>query len=44
MTIIADKEVGLCQVWVRQEWNDTKLKWNPKEYGGVERLYVPVRA
>ncbi|GAU97758.1 hypothetical protein RvY_08998 [Ramazzottius varieornatus] len=34
-------QIMTVNVWVRQEWNDTKLKWNPKEYGGVERLYVP---
>jgi len=25
----------------RQQWYDYKLMWNPAEYGGVERLYVP---
>lgn len=24
-----------------KEWYDIKLKWEPKEYGGVTRLYVP---
>lgn len=28
-------------VWVEQEWNDYKLKWNPDDYGGVETLHVP---
>ncbi|KAF5299326.1 hypothetical protein FQA39_LY02499 [Lamprigera yunnana] len=28
-------------VWVLQEWNDYKLKWNPDDYGGVETLHVP---
>jgi len=28
-------------VWVRQEWIDYKLLWDPKKYGGVEVLYVP---
>ncbi|XP_055335166.1 acetylcholine receptor subunit alpha-like 1 isoform X2 [Paramacrobiotus metropolitanus] len=34
-------QIMTVNVWVRQEWNDSKLKWNPREYGGVERLYVP---
>lgn len=25
----------------KKEWSDIKLKWEPKEYGGVKRLYVP---
>ena len=28
-------------VWLRQEWHDYKLTWEPKKYGGVEVLYVP---
>lgn len=24
-----------------QEWPDHKLQWDPKQYGGVDRLYVP---
>ncbi|XP_036333927.1 acetylcholine receptor subunit alpha-like 1 isoform X5 [Rhagoletis pomonella] len=28
-------------VWVEQEWNDYKLKWNPDDYGGVDTLHVP---
>ena len=26
-----------------QEWYDYKLSWTPREYGGVDRLYVPAR-
>lgn len=26
-----------------QEWYDYKLAWIPREYGGVDRLYVPAR-
>ena len=28
-------------VWLRQEWTDYKLRWDPIKYGGVEVLYVP---
>lgn len=28
-------------LWVEQSWYDYKLKWEPREYGGVEMLHVP---
>uniref|UniRef100_A0A674MFT9 Cholinergic receptor nicotinic alpha 3 subunit n=1 Tax=Takifugu rubripes TaxID=31033 RepID=A0A674MFT9_TAKRU len=28
-------------LWLRHIWNDYKLRWNPKEYGGVEYIRVP---
>uniref|UniRef100_A0A915N420 Neurotransmitter-gated ion-channel ligand-binding domain-containing protein n=1 Tax=Meloidogyne javanica TaxID=6303 RepID=A0A915N420_MELJA len=28
-------------VWLQHIWTDSKLCWNPKDYGGVEVLYVP---
>ncbi|XP_077482617.1 neuronal acetylcholine receptor subunit alpha-3 [Stigmatopora argus] len=28
-------------LWLRHIWNDYKLKWNPKEFGGVEFIRVP---
>ncbi|XP_043287466.1 acetylcholine receptor subunit alpha-like 1 [Venturia canescens] len=34
-------QIMTTNVWVEQEWNDYKLKWNPEEYGGVETLHVP---
>lgn len=27
--------------FVFQIWNDYKLRWNPKDYGGVEFIRVP---
>jgi nicotinic acetylcholine receptor len=24
-----------------QSWTDSKLRWNPRDYGGVDVLYVP---
>uniref|UniRef100_A0A3P8VWP8 Cholinergic receptor nicotinic alpha 3 subunit n=1 Tax=Cynoglossus semilaevis TaxID=244447 RepID=A0A3P8VWP8_CYNSE len=28
-------------LWLRHVWNDYKLRWNPKEFGGVEFIRVP---
>nr|XP_046229135.1 neuronal acetylcholine receptor subunit alpha-3 isoform X1 [Scatophagus argus] len=28
-------------LWLRHIWNDYKLRWNPKDYGGVEFIRVP---
>lgn len=28
-------------LWVEQSWFDYKLRWEPKEYGGVQMLHVP---
>jgi len=27
--------------WIKQEWHDNYLRWDPKHYGGVESLSVP---
>jgi len=34
-------QIMTTNVWVEQEWNDYKLKWDPGEYGGVQKLHVP---
>lgn len=34
-------QIMTMNVWVEQEWNDYKLKWEPEEYGGVTKLHVP---
>ncbi|XP_021236958.1 neuronal acetylcholine receptor subunit beta-3 isoform X3 [Numida meleagris] len=28
-------------VWLKQEWMDHKLSWNPEEYGGITTIRVP---
>ena len=28
-------------VWLEQHWFDHRLIWNPAEYGGVAKLYLP---
>lgn len=34
-------QIMTTNLWVEQSWFDYKLKWDPKEYGGVEMLHVP---
>jgi len=35
-----DKNAIESYVWLRYSWQDSRLKWDPKEYGGVEVLRV----
>ncbi|XP_048225040.1 neuronal acetylcholine receptor subunit alpha-5-like [Perognathus longimembris pacificus] len=28
-------------VWLKQEWTDAKLRWNPADYGGIAAIRVP---
>ncbi|XP_007890205.1 neuronal acetylcholine receptor subunit beta-3a isoform X2 [Callorhinchus milii] len=28
-------------VWLKQEWNDYKLAWDPDDYGGINAIRVP---
>ncbi|XP_004387568.2 neuronal acetylcholine receptor subunit alpha-3 [Trichechus manatus latirostris] len=30
-------------LWLKQIWNDYKLKWNPSDYNGVEFMRVPAQ-
>ena len=34
-------QILTTSVWVEQEWTDHKLRWDPEEYGGVNKLHVP---
>ncbi|XP_067006550.1 acetylcholine receptor subunit alpha-like isoform X1 [Anabrus simplex] len=34
-------QIMTTNLWVEQSWNDYKLQWDPREYGGVEMLHVP---
>ncbi|CDW56202.1 nicotinic acetylcholine receptor alpha subunit [Trichuris trichiura] len=34
-------QIMTTSVWLKQEWMDNKLIWDPKQYGGVRVLYVP---
>ena len=29
------------KVWLAQVWNDERLKWNPKEFGNMEKIQLP---
>ncbi|CAL1536350.1 unnamed protein product [Lymnaea stagnalis] len=34
-------QILTISVWLRQEWYDFRLKWEPSEYGGVNVLNIP---
>ncbi|XP_046437825.1 acetylcholine receptor subunit alpha-L1-like [Daphnia pulex] len=34
-------QILTTNVWVEHEWKDSKLTWDPEEYGGVRELMVP---
>ncbi|VDK45827.1 unnamed protein product [Gongylonema pulchrum] len=34
-------QIMTTNVWLQHTWTDTKLQWNPDEYGGISVLYVP---
>jgi len=36
-----DKGVFTSLVWLDMHWEDDYLKWDPEEYGGVDRLQLP---
>ncbi|KAM9315930.1 acetylcholine receptor subunit gamma-like [Gastrophryne carolinensis] len=35
------KEALTTNVWVEMQWNDYRLSWDPKEYGGIEVTRIP---
>ncbi|XP_072164376.1 neuronal acetylcholine receptor subunit alpha-3-like [Diadema setosum] len=34
-------QVLTSKVWVKQQWKDYRLQWDPKDYGGIEKIKVP---
>merc|ERR1711963_604503 len=34
-------QILTTNLWVKTEWYDDKLRWEPAEYGGVGEIYVP---
>ncbi|CAF0776735.1 unnamed protein product [Adineta steineri] len=34
-------QIMTSNVWLKQEWYDDKLRWDPSNYGGVDVLYIP---
>lgn len=42
--IISKDEVNqilTTNVWVELEWTDSKLVWDPEDFGGVKALFIP---
>ncbi|XP_048736679.1 acetylcholine receptor subunit alpha-like 1 isoform X1 [Ostrea edulis] len=35
-------QIMTTNVWLRQEWYDNGLTWNPVEYGGIKTIEVPI--
>lgn len=34
-------QIMTTSVWLRQEWSDLRLQWDPKEYGGITMTHIP---
>ncbi|KAG7283487.1 hypothetical protein CRUP_035280 [Coryphaenoides rupestris] len=34
-------QMMITNVWVKQEWNDYKLQWNPQDYDNVTSIRIP---
>ncbi|KAH7945217.1 hypothetical protein HPB49_008449 [Dermacentor silvarum] len=34
-------QIMTTNLWVEQYWDDYKLSWDPRDYGGVDMLHVP---
>lgn len=34
-------QIMTTNVWLRQEWIDLHLRWDPKEYGGIKTFEIP---
>eukprot|EP00057_Strongylocentrotus_purpuratus_P028009 XP_011682483.1 PREDICTED: neuronal acetylcholine receptor subunit alpha-3 isoform X1 [Strongylocentrotus purpuratus] len=34
-------QVLTSKVWVKQQWRDYRLQWEPEEYGGITKIKVP---
>ncbi|KAM3617821.1 uncharacterized protein V6R79_011654 [Siganus canaliculatus] len=41
MTKDEKNQMMTTNVWVKQEWNDYKLRWNPEEYENVTSIRIP---
>lgn len=31
----------MTNLWLKQVWNDYKLRWDPKDHGGVKQIRIP---
>ena len=34
-------QVMTTNVWLDQEWRDELLVWDPKDFGGIDRIRIP---
>lgn len=34
-------QILTTNVWVELEWTDSKLVWEPEDFGGVTALFIP---
>lgn len=41
MNVNKDESTATLKCTFRQQWNDTRVSWNPKDYGGIDRIFVP---
>ncbi|XP_022096176.1 neuronal acetylcholine receptor subunit alpha-3-like [Acanthaster planci] len=35
-------QVMITSLWLKQQWKDSKLDWDPADYDGLEQLQVPI--
>ncbi|XP_078000484.1 neuronal acetylcholine receptor subunit beta-3-like [Glandiceps talaboti] len=33
-------QIITTRVWLHQEWNDTRLQWNPEDYDGLRKIVI----
>lgn len=41
VSLIEKEQVIVLNMMVSQFWNDTRLAWNPLDFGNVTKLFVP---
>ena len=34
-------QIMTTNVWLRHEWQDYRLQWDPEKFGGIDHLYIP---
>ena len=34
-------QIMTTNIWLRHEWFDYSLQWDPKHYGGIKSFYIP---
>ena len=42
MSLDKDASTATLKCTYRQWWNDTRLTWDPKEYGGQDKVFIDV--